>query len=147
MPGPRITRLARGVGAIGLLSVGALHAAWAAGSSFPAASRRQLAETVVGSPAMPGLVPTVVVAAGTTAAGIVVAGAFGGAPAAVWTRRLAGLALISRGAVGGANACRALGLPEPGDTFRRLDSMYYRPLCVTLGAAVLGAARQDGLTG
>lgn len=130
------------IAAVGLVGVGALHAAWASGSSWPARSRRELADAVVGSDAAPAPLPTAAVALAATAGGIVAAGALGDRPIAVVGRRAAGLALLARAAVGGPVACRLLGLPEPSDRFRELDARYYRPLCVVLGvAALLGARR------
>lgn len=132
----------RAVAAVGLVGVGALHAAWASGSSWPARSRRELADAVVGSDAAPAPLPTAAVAVAATAGGLVAGGALGDRPIAVAGRRAAGLALIARAVVGGPVACRLLGLPEPSDRFRELDARYYRPLCVVLGvAALLGARR------
>ncbi|GAA1780980.1 DUF3995 domain-containing protein [Agromyces lapidis] len=135
----------RVIAALGLVGVGALHAAWASGSSWPARSRRELAEAVVGSDAAPAPLPTAVVAVAATAAGIVAGGALGDRSIAVAGRRAAGAALLARAVVGGPAACRVLGLPEPSDRFRDLDARVYRPLCVVLGvAAILGARRPSG---
>ncbi|MFF2272201.1 DUF3995 domain-containing protein [Agromyces sp. NPDC058136] len=135
-------RTSRAVAAVGLVGVGALHAAWASGSSWPARSRRELADAVVGSDAAPAPLATAAVAVAATAGGIVAGGALGDRPIAVVGRRAAGLALIARAVVGGPVACRLLGLPEPSDRFRKLDARWYRPLCAVLGvAALLGARR------
>ncbi|MFC9558962.1 DUF3995 domain-containing protein [Agromyces sp. NPDC056965] len=145
MRGGSGVRLAsRAVAAAGLVGVGVLHAAWASGSSWPAKSRAELADATVGSTtAPPAPVATATVAVMATAAGIIVGGALGDRPIAVLARRAAGLALLTRAAVGGVIAGRALGLPDPSDRFRTLDARYYRPLCLILGAgALLGARRQ-----
>lgn len=133
----------RVVAAVGLVSVGVLHGIWASGSSWPAKSRAELADATVGSAsAPPAPVATAVVAAMATAAGIVAGGALGDRPIAVLARRATGLALLTRAAAGGVVACRALGLPEPGDRFRAFDARFYRPLCLVLGIAVLVGARR-----
>lgn len=137
----------RVVAAVGLVSVGVLHGIWASGSSWPAKSRAELADATVGSAsAPPAPIATAVVAAMATAAGIVAGGALGDRPIAVLARRATGLALLTRAAAGGVVvACRALGLPEPGDRFRAFDARFYRPLCLVLGiTALVGARRTDG---
>ncbi|MGH3703532.1 MAG: DUF3995 domain-containing protein [Agromyces sp.] len=144
MRGGSGVRLAsRAVAAVGLVGVGVLHAAWASGSSWPAKSRAELADATVGSTtAAPAPVATATVAAMATAAGIIVGGALGDRPIAVLARRAAGLALLTRAAVGGVVAGRVLGLPDPSDRFRTLDARFYRPLCLVLGAAALVGARR-----
>lgn len=140
--------VSRVIAACGLVGVGLLHAMWASGSSWPARSRRELADAVVGSEAAPAPVPTAAVAVAATAGGIVAAGALGDRPIAVAGRRAAGTALIARAVLGGPFACRVLGLPEPSDRFRELDARVYRPLCAVLGVAVLlGARRPNGARG
>lgn len=134
-------RTLRLVGAVGLFAVGSLHAAWAAGSPFPARSRTELARAVVGNDEMPHPVACAAVAALTLGTGIVVAGAGGEEQTPTLVRISTGAALLGRGAVGGAGATRVLGLPQPGEPFRRLDARFYRPLCLALGAAVLASAR------
>lgn len=134
--------MVRALAAVGLLGVGALHAAWAAGSSWPARDRRTLAEAVVGSPAMPPAAACAVVAIGTGAAGALVAGVGAQRRLAIAARRAAGLALIGRGLAGGIAAGRMLRLPSPNARFRHLDARYYRPLCCALGLATLLSSRQ-----
>ncbi|MFB9308175.1 hypothetical protein BJY17_002359 [Agromyces hippuratus] len=133
----------RAVAAVGLVSVGVLHAVWASGASWPAKSRTELADATVGSAsAPPAPVATALVAATATAAGIVAGGALGDRPIAVLARRAAGLALLTRAAIGGVVVCRALGLPDPSERFRTLDARFYRPVCLMLGAAALVGARR-----
>lgn len=133
----------RAVAAVGLVSVGVLHAIWASGASWPAKSRAELADATVGSTsAQPAPVATAAVAATATVAGIVAGGALGDRPIAVLARRVAGVALLSRAAAGGVLAGKALGLPDPSERFRTLDARFYRPLCLVLGAAALVGARR-----
>lgn len=140
-----VVGVARAVAAVGLVGVGVLHFVWASGSSWPARSGPELADAVVGSNAPPAAGPTVVVAVGATAAGLVAGGVLGDRPIAVLGRRATAAVLIARALAGGIVACRALGLPEPSARFRSLDARVYRPLCAVLGvAALLGARRPRG---
>ncbi len=137
-----LTRTARIVSGTGVIAVGAAHAIWAIGSTWPARSRRELAEAVVGNPdALPGRGATAVVAATALTAGVVIAGAGGDRDGAVRLRRLAGAALVTRAAVGGEVALAALGLPPAKSKFVALDTRYYRPLCAVLGLGALLGAR------
>lgn len=139
---PGVVGAARAVAAAGLLGVGALHFAWASGSSWPARSGPELADAVVGSNAQPAPGPTAVVAVGATLAGLVAGGALGDRPIAVLGRRATAAALLARAVAGGVVVCRALGLPEPSTRFRSLDARVYRPLCAVLGVAALIGARR-----
>lgn len=123
--------------ALGLIGAGAMHALWATGSAWPARDRKRLADAMVGSPNMPPAAACLVVAAGLSAAGVLVAGAGGDRRAAVRARTATGLALIARGVAGGAVAGKLLRLPSPSARFRSLDSRFYRPGCCALGAATL----------
>lgn len=140
--GTVVGRTSRVVAAVGLVGVGVLHAVWASGSSWPARSRRELADAVVGSAAMPAPLPTVAVSVAAISGGLVAGGALGDRPVAAAGRGAVGLALILRAAAGGELACRVLGLPAPSDRFRHLDARFYRPLCAVLGVAVLAGARR-----
>jgi len=126
------------VAGVGLGAVGALHLAWAAGSSFPAPNREVLADTVVGSPAMPGPVPCAVVGVGALAVAAAVAA---GRPRRLSgvVRRLAAAGLATRAAAGGVVTARRLGLPEPSERFRSWDARVYRPLCAVLAIAAAQA--------
>jgi hypothetical protein len=66
----------------------------------------------------------------------VVAGAGGASPFARLIRAGAAGALLARGIAGGVAATKALRLPAPSARFRRLDGTVYRPVCLTLGAAI-----------
>ncbi len=134
--------VARAVAGIGIGAVAAVHTAWAAGSTWPAGSRAELAEAVVGNRnAMPDRRATAVVAGVAAIAAVTAAGAFGESRAVVRGRRLIGAALLGRAALGGDVALAALGLPAAGERFRELDCRWYRPLCATLGTAALFGAR------
>ncbi|MGB0099875.1 MAG: DUF3995 domain-containing protein, partial [Nocardioides sp.] len=149
-PDPHAARVApvrtttlRGVGAVGLLGVGIVHALWASGSTWPASSAEALGEAVVGSSTgMPAPGAAWVVAVGAVGAAGVVAGGGADRPVAVAVRRTVGAGILTRGVLGGVVACRILGLPSPGPRFRSLDRAAYRPVCLVLGAAILGSARR-----
>lgn len=137
-----VVRGARIISGVGLMAVGGLHALWATGSHWPARSRERLAEAVIGSDeAFPGAVPTAVVAGGALASGVVAVGALGDTRLAVRWRRLAGVGLLVRAAVGGDVALAVLGRPAAGEKFITLDNRVYRPLCAVLGIAALVGAR------
>ncbi|WP_125099101.1 DUF3995 domain-containing protein [Leucobacter chromiireducens] len=136
-------RLSRVVSGVGLGVVAALHAAWASGSSWPARNRKELTELVVGNRrAMPSPRATATVAGVAGVAAVATAGAFGEGKAVVRGRRLVGLALLGRAALGGDVALALLDLPPAGKKFQRLDARWYRPLCAVLGLAVLCGARR-----
>ncbi|MBL3698660.1 DUF3995 domain-containing protein [Leucobacter luti] len=137
-----LTKTARSISGIGLGAVGAVHALWATGSHWPARSRGRLAEAVVGNAdALPGPRACAVVAGAAVLAGGVAAGIGGEARLAVRARRLTGVALLARGALGGDVALAVLGLPPAKQRFRDLDNRWYRPLCGVLGLAALVGAR------
>jgi hypothetical protein len=121
-----------------LFGIGALHAIWGRGSTFPFADRDRLNDTVVGRDATPSPTACFAVAGLLTAASALVAGL----PAPRSRLRLAGVCTVA--AVLGARA--ALGftgrtsLVSPGSVsakFRRMDKRFYSPLCAALA---LGAA-------
>jgi hypothetical protein len=132
----------RAAGAAGLAALGALHAAWAAGSHWPAPSPSALARAVVGSDEAPGPAPTAAVAAAAIGAAALVAGAGGERRGAVWARRAVAAGLLARAGAGCALAATALGLPKPAAEFRRLDARYYRTICAVLGALIINSARK-----
>ncbi len=137
-----IVALARFVAWIGLTAVGVLHAVWAAGSVWPAKNRKQLAQATVGSNAQPDAQATAVVAAGAIAGGAIAAGALGERALPVALRRIAGVVLVARAALGADAALSLLGLPKGSKQFIELDNRYYRPLCTVLGVALLIGARK-----
>lgn len=139
-----IVTLARFIAWLGLTAVGVLHAVWAAGSTWPAKNRKQLAQATVGSNQNPDAQATAVVAVTAIAGGAVAAGALGESALPVAGRRIAGLALVARSALGGDAALSVLGLPKANKRFVELDNQYYRPLCAVLGVALLIGARKPG---
>lgn len=133
----------RYVASSGLFVLGLLHVVWAAGSSWPAKDRKELALAVVGSKRVPDARATLVVAGGAFAGSKLVWGVVGESGFVVFLRRLLGLGLLARAALGGEVAAAAIGLPAPGKRFTALDRQVYRPLCAVLGLAVLlGSGRR-----
>jgi hypothetical protein len=125
--------------AMGLAAASALHLAWAAGSTFPVSSSRELAELVVGTEEMPGPV------ACAAAAGALAISATSVAMRGPWARRIASItaaALLLRGA--GGLAVGALHLGRATEQFRTWDRRLYSPLCIALGGgAALAASAAD----
>lgn len=140
-----LVRGARLVSGVGLGAVSALHGLWAAGSHWPARDRFSLAEAVVGNAdALPSGRATATVAGVAVAGAAITAGALGNGRGVVRLRRLIGIALITRAAVGGDVALAALGLPPAKSQFISLDNRFYRPLCAVLGlAAMVGSRRRS----
>ncbi|MFJ4160929.1 DUF3995 domain-containing protein [Microbacterium testaceum] len=134
---PAPVLIARVVATAGLSTLGLLHAGWAAGSSWPARSPTALAEAVVGASAAPARLPTIAVAASLTGAAVLVSGAAGRPPLVRACLRALQLTLLARGALGGAVAAEIIAGTPPSATFRRLDRVLYRPLCLALGVAVV----------
>lgn len=133
----------------GLTAVGSVHLVWATGSSWPAASRKRLAESVVGNAkAMPEAAGTAVVGVGLVTAGALAGGALGEGRVVIGARRIVALGLLARVATGGGPALAAMGLPPAGKKFRELDAALYRPLCAALGLSTWigsrGSARKEG---
>jgi hypothetical protein len=120
---------------LGLGAAGALHLAWALGSTFPARSSRELADLVGGTDAMPG--PTACAAV----AGALAISAVGVSTRGTWPRRIATMTaatLIGRG-VGGL-VVSATGTGSATARFRYWDLRLYSPLCLALGAGAALAA-------
>lgn len=123
-----------------LLGLGVLHALWATGSAWPAASRTDLAHWVLGeSASMPPDAATWTVAAMLVAAAAGVHLASRGSRSRhvaplVWAT---GLALMARGAVW-PPIDLANGLASDYD---RIDLAVYSPLCLLLGLGTLAVAR------
>ncbi len=126
--------------AVLLLAIAALHLVWAAGSTFPAASERELVRMVVGfkrQEQMPPRPASALVAAALVAAAYV---ALALASLCVWP--LGGWSLASAGMVlafiflarGVAAYLPAWRVRVPQQPFARLDRRYYGPLCLVIGA-------------
>ncbi|MHA7306646.1 DUF3995 domain-containing protein [Arthrobacter sp. TMN-49] len=129
----------------GLAVLSVLHTAWAAGSPWPAKSRAELAEVVVGQRVeMPSAASTAVVAAGVTGVSLLASGILGDGRMQRFGLRASGTGMLLRAILGGDIALAALRLPPAGDRFRRLDHRYYRPFAAVLGVSLWLAAGQGG---
>ncbi len=137
-----LTLMARIAGVLGLAALAALHALWASGRPWPAKTADQLAQAVIGQPrAIPGVVPTALVAAGSAGASVLASGVLGRGRMQRLGVRVVGTALLLRAAVGGDVVLELAGMPPAGETFRRLDRRYYRPFAAVLGLALWLSAR------
>jgi hypothetical protein len=133
----------------GLAGATTLHVLWAAGSSFPAASRRELAELVAGSRRFPSTSATIGVA-GLLATATVATAAQAGHLEPVRRRvprlvraatAVASVTLLARGAAGLAIELSRV-TPTPS-RFRKWDLALYSPLCLALGLGAASAARSN----
>jgi hypothetical protein len=131
-----------------LMVIAALHAYWGVGGLWPAASERELIDTVIGSPGfvrMPPAWMTFIVVALLLIAGALALSASGVLPLGwEWLARIGagGVALVflARGVSGYWLPMRpGIELTEP---FATLDVTLYSPLCLALGLgfAVIAAA-------
>lgn len=125
---------------IALLSIAALHLAWAAGSRFPAASDEKLAHMVAGfrdQDRMPPRSASALVAVMLGLAGYLALalGSLVAWPLGAWLLKGAGVSLalvfLARGAAAYTRRWRAWTPQEP---FATLDRLYFGPLCLLLGA-------------
>ncbi len=136
--------------AAGLAAAGGIHAAWAAGSTWPRQSEDELADLVVGKRPMPPRAASagVAVALGGAAAAVLVAGH--GLPDRRLTRlaRLAALitARVLRTRGGGGLVMAVVGssttAEDAAEEFRRNDLRFYSPLCLALSIGAARAARR-----
>jgi hypothetical protein len=133
-----------GLAAAGALAaVGAIHLAWGAGVTFPAADAAALARAVVGGNTFPSTVDCIVVATLlASATAIVVARAKPRSAlgkllppimTSVGSNAVAGV-LATRGVAGVAMS--VVGLPHTTPMFRLLDLVLYSPLCLALALAI-----------
>ena len=137
-----MARSARVCSVTGLGAAAVVHAAWARGSTWPAASRDDLADLVVGRRPMPSSTACAAVAGLlTTAVALVVARA-GVVPVpegrATWVVHRGADAVAAvltlRGMAGLVVSGAGLGSATP--LFRRWDLRLYSPACLVLGGAV-----------
>jgi len=131
-----------------LLGLSGLHAAWALGSPWPAASRRELAERVFTQTEMGKLDGGMPPAAATwaVAGGLAgMAGAVAAAAAGVRSRRLR-RATWAIAAIFGARSVAYLpsdlARGGPSDAYQRLDLTVYAPLCAAISAGTAAVARR-----
>lgn len=135
--------------AVALAGAAAVHAAWAAGSTFPAADRTALAELVVGRPPFPSAGLTAAVATALAAAAAVIGErAIHSTPRPGRWEALSGAAawavsgaLLVRG-VGGL-VWGAAGATPGAEPFRYWDLRLYSPLCVLIGLGAASVARRS----
>jgi hypothetical protein len=122
-----------------LAGIGALHVAWGLGSSFPFRDRAALADTVVGSDAVPGRGASLAVAGLLGVAAGLVADVL---PVAPRIRRVGVLGvacvLATRAAFGFAGSTERLVAGSNSPRFVTADRRVFAPLCAALaaGAAV-----------
>jgi hypothetical protein len=131
------TRAASG----GLLALAAIHLAWAAGSSWPLATRADLADAVIGRSG--GEVPSpaaCLLVAGLLASAAATLGAPDSRPRRAGARTLV-MAFGARGTLGAAGRTELLVPGSSSRRFRALDRRLYSPICLTLAALALPAAR------
>lgn len=134
--------LSRRLSAAALSGIGAVHVAWAAGSSWPLRDRAELADAVVGR--RDGVVPS-------AAACLAVAAALGTGAAMIeghprrapLLSRLGSLGVVTvlcvRAAAGLAGRTDLLSPGSSSPRFRRLDRRIYSPLCLALALLALPA--------
>ncbi|MGE0000222.1 MAG: DUF3995 domain-containing protein [Ilumatobacteraceae bacterium] len=127
---------------LALSAAGALHVAWAAGSTFPFRSREALNDAVIGRQVTPGPAECCAVAVLLGAASVVVATA-GRAHGRPSRAAAAGVALVlgARAAFGFAGRTDVLVRGSESPRFRRLDRAVYSPICALLAAGAANAAR------
>ena len=127
--------------AMALAGIGGLHVAWGLGSSFPFRDRAALADTVVGSDAVPGRWPSFAVAGLLGLAAGLVADVL---PVPSRLRRvgLGGVAtvLATRAAFGFAGRTERLVAGSNSPRFVAADRRVFSPLCAALAAGAVVSA-------
>ncbi len=125
-----------------LASIGALHLAWAGGSTWPFDDAAELAAHVAGTDAVPGTAPTVAVAGALLTAAALVADVVpmprrlrrvgvGGVAAVLAVRGMAGVTGTTSRLVGWRTS----------PTFDRADRTRYGPLCLALSLGAFASLR------
>ncbi len=131
-----IARLTGGV----LAALAALHVAWGLGLSFPFRNRRELADAVVGSSAVPPAPACFAVAGALTTGALLTVD---GIPVAPYLRRpaLLGMAAILglRGGLGLTGKTTLISPDSHSEKFVRWDKQIYGPLCLGLAVGSLVA--------
>jgi hypothetical protein len=132
---PRRAGAASRTGAGLLAAAAALHVVWGTGSSWPAATRRGLADAVAGTEVFPDRAACFTVAAALAgAAGTVAVGPDGPAGRAARACVAGGLAV--RGVAGLTGSTRLLVPWTPSPRFVALDRRLHGPLCLVIAALV-----------
>jgi Protein of unknown function (DUF3995) len=129
--------------AASLLAIAGLHVGWGRGSSFPFATREELADIVVGGPSEPSPRACYAVAGLLTAASALVAGA----PGIPRRLRRPGVAMVTsvlavRSAAGFTGRTDLLVPWTTSPRFRRADRRVLAPLCLLLAAGAATALRR-----
>jgi hypothetical protein len=120
-----------------LVALAGLHVAWGLGSSFPFQNRDDLADSVVGTDAMPSTMACVAVASLLAGAAALVA-RFIPLPSRVRASALRAVTavLATRGIAGAVGRTATLSPGSDSPAFVRLDKRLYSPLCLWLAAGV-----------
>ncbi len=118
-----------------LAAASVVHAAWAFGVSWPAADRRELADSVAGSADMPGALACGVVSGALAAAAALTAGVGGDHPVAVLSRAAVAVGLLARAGTGFAGRTGLL-VPWTPPQHLELDRRVYGPMCGVVGSLV-----------
>jgi hypothetical protein len=142
-------RRAAGVATAATLGIiGALHAAWAAGSSFPASDQTALARAVVGGTTFPDATSSAVVAvllavsSALVAARSVPQSALGKAVPSqlAWASTVTTAGVLGLRGVAGLVAS-AFNVIDTTREFRRLNLVAYSPLCIALALGAYAVVR------
>lgn len=145
----RTGAIAGTAGATVLGAIGAIHLAWAFGSTFPSADAQSLARMVVGGNTFPSKAASATVAGLLGVASTLVAARARPmtplghqAPTVVTRPGVLGIAVVLglRGA--GGIVASALGVPPTTSKFRWLNLVIYSPLCLGLAAAIVRMEKQ-----
>jgi hypothetical protein len=141
MPNALPLAATRTVTVVSLASLAALHVAWAAGSSWPAADRAALADAIGGFSDVPGPIACGAVAALLALAAACVAGR----PQTVAPLARAGSGVVAfvLSARGAAGIAGVMPHDRRSARFAALNRRVYSPICIALGLASLaGVARR-----
>jgi Protein of unknown function (DUF3995) len=125
-----------------LLGIGALHALWGRGSTFPFATRGELNDTVIGRDATPSAGACYAVAGLLTTASALVAGL----PTPRSRLRRLGVGTVSvtlaaRAALGFSGRTELVSPGSVSPRFLRMDKRYLSPLCAALAVGAAASLR------
>ena len=134
--------LARVATATTMLGIGALHAMWGRGSTFPFANRDELNDSVIGRDVTPSAGACYVVAGLLTVAGALVAGL----PSPRSRVRRLGVCTVSitlaaRAVLGFSGRTELVSPGSVSPRFRRMDKRYFSPLCAALAVGAATSLR------
>jgi hypothetical protein len=129
--------------ACGLIGLSTLHVAWGLGSSFPFASRDELADAVIGTPTVPSPSACFTVAAGLAAGSAFLLDPIP-MPRTVRRSGLLGMSLAfgARAVLGWSGHTDKVSPGSNSVRFRRLDRRLYSPICACLAAGTFAALRE-----